>query len=68
MIQIIGYPQLYAVELSDMEFSLLRDNRDVIKMGRFRMWDGGPRPGCPVRDHFFKRTGLRVFTVLQKYD
>jgi hypothetical protein len=63
MIALIRYPQSYAVELSEMEFSVLRENRDVIKMGRFRMWDAGPGPGCPVRDHFFRRTGLRVFTT-----
>lgn len=61
----ILYPQSYAVEFSQAEFSVLRENRDVIKMGRFRMWDSGPGPGCPVRDRFFRCTGLRVFSLVK---
>jgi hypothetical protein len=43
-------------------FSVLRESRDVIKMGAFRMWDQGAGAGCPVQDRFFRKWGLRVFT------
>jgi hypothetical protein len=43
------------------DFRLLRHSRDVIKTGPFKMWDAGPGVGCPVRDQFYRRIGLRVF-------
>jgi hypothetical protein len=46
-------------------FSVLRESRDVIKMGAFRMWDSGPGAGCPVQDRFYRKLGLRVFTAVK---
>ena len=59
----IPYPTYGGVETASHEFYLLRESRNVIKMGRFRMWNGAPGAGCPIQDCFLRRTGLRVFTV-----
>lgn len=55
------YPQFFGIDISHHAFYLARQGRDVIKMGRFRMWDLGPGPGCPVKDRFFRSSGVRVF-------
>jgi len=56
-----AYPGILVQPLNSA-FSVLRNSRDVIKMGAFRMWDGGPGAGCPVKDRFFRRCNLRVFS------
>ncbi len=61
----IPYPQNYGVEIHSKPFYVLRESRDVIKMGAVRMWDGGPGRGCPVMDRLFRKTGLRVFTIVK---
>jgi hypothetical protein len=43
------------------EFLVLRQTRDVIRNGAFRIWDRGPGAGCPVKDRFYHRFGLRAF-------
>lgn len=58
----IMYP-LQAYEAPTTEFDALREARDVIKLGAVRMWFSGPGTGCPVQDRFYRRIGLRVFTV-----
>jgi len=59
-----AYPGILVQPL-DSPFSVLRNSRDVIKMGAFRMWDGGPGAGCSVQDRFYRKCGMRVFTSHQ---
>jgi hypothetical protein len=40
------------------QFQLVRATRDVIRMGAFPVWDGGPARLCPVLDGFFRRFGI----------
>lgn len=42
------------------EFIVLRNSRDVIKMGALRRWDAGPDQTCPVQTTFYRRAGMRI--------
>jgi hypothetical protein len=50
------------------EFAVLRDARNVIKMGRFRVWDLPPAQSCPVLDRHFRYAGIRGFLVSERRD
>lgn len=43
------------------EFFLLRNSRDIIKAGSFRLWNEAPAAACPVMDRFYRNLGLRGF-------
>ena len=58
-----AYPMNAAVDTQYHFFYVLREASDVIKMGRFRVWDGPPLKSCPVRGRFFRRFGMqRIIT------
>jgi hypothetical protein len=57
----IAYPASYGIDIAALTFFVLRESRDVIKMGAFRMWDRGPSESCPVQDQFFRRSGVRTW-------
>jgi hypothetical protein len=46
------------------DYFLLRNARDVIKAGPYRVWDSGPVRKWPVQELFFRRAGTR----LEAYD
>jgi|HubBroStandDraft_4_1064222.scaffolds.fasta_scaffold251514_4 hypothetical protein len=54
----IAYPASYGIDIASLPFFVLRESRDVIKMGAFRMWDRGPKEKCPVLDTFHRRAGV----------
>ena len=60
------YPVNYGVPIHSEPFYVLRESRDVIKLGVLRIWDSGPGGGCPVQDRFYRKLGLRVFTTTKE--
>ena len=55
-------------QVANCEFLILRDARNVIKMGRFRVWDLPPAQSCPVLDRHFRYAGIRGFLVSERRD